>query len=182
MPLSPISAFHAATDADGMLGRRLQGKLKKPVVSLAIAAMLVGSIAMGAEPETPAKGGEHSENVLAAFVGIAREGPRDNGLALGVEYERRLGEQFGIGVLAEHTFGDIDTWVYAIPFAYHSQRWKFYLAPGTERSKHGNESLLRIGAERAFEIGSWEIAPQLDVDFVNSEQIYVVGVTLSKRF
>ena len=155
--------------------------MKKPVVSLAIAAMLVGPIAMGAEPETPAKGGEHSENVLAVFVGLAQEG-RENGLALGVEYERRLGEQFGIGVLAEHTFGDIDTWVYAIPFAYHTERWKFYLAPGTEHRKDGNESLLRIGAERAFEIGSWEVAPQLDVDFVNSEQIYVVGVTLSKRF
>jgi hypothetical protein len=157
-------------------------RLKKAVVSLAIAATLVGPIAMGAEQETPAEGGEQAENVLAVFVGVAREGRRNNGLALGVEYERRLGERFGIGALAEHTFGDIDTWVYAIPFAYHTQHWKFYLAPGTEHSERGNESLLRIGAERAFEIGFWEIAPQLDVDFVNSEQVYVFGVTLSKRF
>jgi hypothetical protein len=120
-------------------------------------------------------------NLLALFVGFADEG-RDEGFALGIEYERRLDKSFGVGVLAEHTFGNLDFWVYAVPFAYHTGRWKLYVAPGVEDGDHGSESLVRIGGEYAFEVGAWEIAPQLDVDFVDGNEVYVLGVTFGKGF
>jgi len=121
-------------------------------------------------------------NLLALFVGVTYEGSSENDLALGIEYERRLNESFGVGVLAEHTFGDLDFWVYAVPFAYHTGRWKFYVAPGVEDGKHGSESLVRLGGEYAFEVGAWEISPQLDVDFVDGDEVLVLGVTFGKGF
>jgi hypothetical protein len=37
--------------------------------------------------------------------------------------------------------------------------------------------------ERAFEMsGGWEIAPQLNVDFVDGEDVWVLGVLLARRF
>lgn len=125
---------------------------------------------------------EHAyhRHVIALFAGVAHEGARDNGLALGIEYEHRLNARFGIGVLAEHTFGDIDTWVYAVPFAYHRGPWKVYAAPGIEDGEHGSESLLRLGGEYGFEVGEWEIAPQIDLDLVDGEETWVVGVTFGK--
>jgi len=126
--------------------------------------------------------GEFHPNLIAFFVGGAHEGSRENGFALGIEYERRLNKSFGVGLLAEHTSGDLDAWVYAVPFAYHSGRWKFYVAPGVEDGEHGSESLVRIGGEYAFEVGSWEISPQLDVDFVDEDEVYVLGVTFGKGF
>ena len=120
-------------------------------------------------------------NSLALFVGVTDEG-RHQALALGIEYERRLNESFGVGVLAEHTFGDLDFWVYAVPFAYHTGRWKFYIAPGVEDGDHGSESLVRVGGEYAFEVGEWEISPQLDVDLVDGDEVFVLGVTFGKGF
>lgn len=125
---------------------------------------------------------EFHRNFLAGFIGVTHEDRRDNGLALGIEYERRLNKSFGIGLLAEYTIGDLDFWVYAVPFAYHTGRWKLYIAPGIEDGEGGTESLVRLGAEYAFEVGEWEISPQLDVDFVDGEEVLVLGVVIGKGF
>lgn len=125
---------------------------------------------------------EH-KNVFALFVGAANEDRRDKGPAVGLEYERRLSTSFGIGALAERTFGDLDSMVYAVPFAYHSGAWKVYIAPGIEdREGHEVENLVRIGAEYGFKAGSWEIAPQVDLDFVKGNRVFVIGVTFGKGF
>ena len=127
-------------------------------------------------------GHTYEENTVAFFVGLAKEGSRDNGLALGIEYEYRLNQAFGVGALAEHTFGDLDAWVLAVPFAFHSGPWKFYVAPGIEDGDAGSESLLRLGGEYGFHRGDWEISPQVDVDFVDGNEIYVIGVTFGRGF
>ena len=155
--------------------------------------LLIGLSTIGAplafaeESEHIAASGHETEhdfhpNLLAVFVGVTNEDRREKGLALGIEYERRLNKSFGIGAVAEHTFGDLDFWVYAVPFAYHTGRWKFYVAPGIEDGDHGTESLLRLGGEYAYEVGAWEISPQLDWDFVDGEQVFVLGVTFGKGF
>lgn len=134
-------------------------------------------------PESIAHGTHHYHpNLFAIFVGATHEGKRENGFTLGLEYERRMSEKFGIGVLAEHVFGDEKAWVFAVPFAYHRDRWKFYLAPGIEDTENGSEALLRVGGEYAFAVGEWEISPQLDIDFVDGNQVLVLGVVIGKGF
>jgi hypothetical protein len=151
-------------------------------------ALIAALMAFGLQVSAPARSEEsdtheeHHPNLIALFVGITSEERRETGVALGIEYERRFNDRFGVGVLAEHTFGDIDITVYAVPFAYHAERWKVYVAPGIEDSDLGSESLVRIGAEYGFEFGAWEISPQLDVDFVDGESAFVLGVTYGKGF
>jgi hypothetical protein len=152
----------------------------KSLVTLALLTALL--LAHAADADDHEGSHAYHKNTAALFVGFAGEGRRENGLALGAEYERRLNADFGIGLLAEHTFGDLDTWVVALPLAYHSGAWKFYLAPGVEERHAGTESLLRVGAEYGFEYGEWEISPQIDVDFVDGEEIYVIGVTFGHGF
>jgi hypothetical protein len=149
--------------------------------------LLAGPVAVAQEPElyeaevdAGNEHGEYHENLIAFLVGVAHQGPRDNGLALGVEYEHRLSSDFGIGALAEHTFGDFDAWVYAVPFAYHRGPWKVYAAPGIEDGERGSESMLRLGGEYGLEVGEWEIAPQLDLDLIGGEQTWVFGLTFGK--
>ena len=126
---------------------------------------------------------EPHKNVVSFFAWVTHEGRRKNGVALGVGYERLLNESFGIGVLAEHTFGDADITVYAVAFTYRVDRWKFYKAPGIEGSDaHGTESLVRLSAEYAFEAGTWEISPQVAVDFVDGDEILILGVVFGKGF
>ncbi len=125
--------------------------------------------------------GSH-KNVVAFFVGVTHEGRRENGAALGIAYERLLNESFSIGVFAEHTFGGDDFTVYAVPFVYWVDRWKFLVAPGIEDGGHGTESLVRLGAEYVFEVGTLEIAPQLAMDYVGGEKVLVLGVVFGKGF
>ncbi|MCP5002792.1 MAG: hypothetical protein GY941_02405 [Planctomycetes bacterium] len=125
---------------------------------------------------------EFFPNHIAFVFGVAHEERRENGGIVGIEYERRLSQSFGIGALAEHTFGDLDFWVYAIPFGYHIDRWKVYVAPGIEDGHLGTEFMIRVGGEYAFEVGSWDISPTLDIDFVDGEQVLGVGVSIGLGF
>lgn len=128
------------------------------------------------------EGGHAHKNIVTAFAGITHAGRRKNGLALGLGYDRMITENFSIGVIAEHTFGDADFTVYAIPLAYRVDRWKFLVAPGVEDGHHGTESLLRLAAEYAYKMDSIEISPQVAVDFVDGEDVWVFGVVFGKGF
>jgi|GEM_PF-6683142 len=124
---------------------------------------------------------EHEANTVGLFVGAARD-HRDNGLALGIEYEHRFTASFGLGALAEYTSGDLNTWVYAMPLAYHRGPWKFYAGPGIEWHNGENEPLVRFGAEYGFHFESWEVSPQVDFDIVGDEEVFVIGVTFARGF
>lgn len=129
---------------------------------------------------------EYHKNTIAGFIGITSADRRENGLSIGAEYERRINKIFGIGaIIGERTFGDVDTWVFALPFAFHTGPWKMYAAPGVEHDvdSNDNEPLIRLGVEYGFEISErWEIAPQVDVDFVESDAVFIFGVTFGYGF
>ena len=148
--------------------------------------MLAGIASAGAQ----ADGAAHSEeadhayhrNNVGLFLGGSFEG-REEAPAIGLEYERRFSERFGIGALVEYTGDDSDFWVAAIPFAFHAGQLKLFLAPGFEDGEHGTEELLRLGVEYGFAFsGGWEIAPQVNVDFVDGEDVWVVGLLFAKGF
>jgi hypothetical protein len=128
---------------------------------------------------------EHEElkNAFGVFVGFTHEGRRDNEPALGLEYTRRLSESFSIGGTLEYTFGDGDFLVALVPVSYYYGQWKFSVAPGVEDSEHGTEALLRFGLGYLFELESeWEINPQLNVDLVDGEDVWVLGVAFGRSF
>lgn len=120
-------------------------------------------------------------NFLGVFLGVTDEG-REEAFTMGVEYERRLTKSFGVGVFAEHLFGDADFWVYGIPFAYHTGQWKIYAGPGIEDGKHGTEYYTRIGGEYAFEAGGLEISPQVRLDLVDGNDVWVLGFVIGKGY
>lgn len=132
---------------------------------------------------SPVEAEEHEDegferNEIAGFVGLTHE-RRDNGLALGAEYKRRLTPEFGVGLIAERTWGDFDFWVFAVPFTRTFDRWIFTIAPGVERSEEESNEMLRLAAGYEFEVGESKPAFGLAVDFVDGEQVYVLGVSMA---
>ena len=124
-------------------------------------------------------------HTLGVFVGGAADTGelRDNGVAIGWEYEYRFSSSFGMGGVIEHTFGDIDVYVFGVGFAYHNGPWKMYAAPGIEHSEEGNNGMVRFGVEYGFHVGKWEISPQIDLDFVEREaEVFVVGLVFARGF
>ena len=130
--------------------------------------------ALAEESETRHESG----NTLGVFLGDTTEDRRE-GATLGLEFEHRFSEHYGVGVTAEHVVGDFDTNVLAIPVAVHSGPWKLYAGPGMEYSHGHGEPLLRLGAEYGFHVGEYEISPQVDVDFVDGERLLVFGLVFA---
>ena len=174
------------------------------------AAALLASLAVGApiahsqhahetQPQNhSAETGEHEDDAgrgesshdhhdahhtLGIFIGDTSEDRLErNGGTLGIEYEYRFNRTFGVGVTAERVFGNFDTDVLVIPVAYHMGPWKAYAGPGLEFVDGEQETLIRVGLEYGFEAGDWEISPQVDLDFVSDERLFIFGVVFAKKF
>lgn len=156
---------------------------KNFVTVIFVAAIFIGAANAQAEESAHGHGSDQHKNIVGIFAGITHGDRRKNAPALGVEYARHIAGNFSIGAVAEYTAGDAEVWVFAVPFAYAIGHWKMYVAPGIEDGHHGKENLVRLGVERAFEMsGGWEIAPQLNVDFVDGEDVWVIGAFFARRF
>lgn len=155
-------------------------------VCVAVTILLGSPVFADTNEHEPTAGHEeqhdYHRNLISVFVGHTGETRRNHGNTLGIGYERRLTKAVSVGVLAERTYGDFDFRIYAVPIAYHTGPWKLFVAPGFEDGEHGSEFLVRMGVEYAFEVGSWEIAPQLSIDFVDNEKLGVIGFAIAKGF
>lgn len=155
---------------------------------LAVAAALVllaASAPLSAGAAEPEYDQEHvtHPNLVGVFAGFTGEVRRERSLSLGLEYYRRLNDSFGVGALVERASGDRDFWIAAVPFGWHLGHWKLYVAPGIEHEEgHGDHALLRLGVEYAFEFGKYEVAPQVDIDFIEGDTVVVMGVTVGIGF
>ena len=176
--------------------------------SLIMFALLAS--AAGAEEHGPAlasghessEHGEHSfhRHHFSVFLGVTdgpilkeveREGLEpielskdEQEFTVGLDYIYRLSQLWGIGVLVDYAGGDFKSWVAGVPIVLHAtNQLKFMAAPGFEdRSSESREFLVRLGVSYDFEVGGFTIAPALNVDIVDSEEIYVYGINLGKGF
>ena len=76
-------------------------------------------------------------------------------------------------------------------FLHASERLKFLAAAGYEslgpfEDEEGHhedrETVVRLGVEYAFHVGKYSLSPALNVDFVEGEELLVVGVTIGRGF
>jgi hypothetical protein len=165
-----------------------QSKLAMTAIGLLLSLLLV-SPAFGETGDHETVSGheithDYHKNLVVGFIGYSGETRRENGATFGIGYLRRVNKSFSVGALVERTTGDLDFWVYALPIAFHTGNWKLFVAPGIEDSDHhGSNFLVRVGAEYAIDIGNnWELAPQISVDFVNGEQLGVLGIAIGRGF
>jgi len=131
---------------------------------------------------------EESDNIthrhhVALFLGNTQDGS-ENGFSVGIDYEYRLTELFGIGGLVEYADGDFDSWVAAIPLFIHPYKgFVLLVAPGLEYEDSEDEFLVRTGIAYEIEFGEkWTISPELNVDFVDGEEKFVYGVSVGLKF
>ena len=150
---------------------------------LALVSLALVTQAKGAEP------GPHV-NSVSAFLGVTSEGRRQRASTLGLEYERRLSEEWFITPAMEHAFGDLDFSVVTLTLGYRFNRWAVYAGPGIEWAQQDHidgagtqrEFLFRTGVLYELEVGDLIVAPHAMVDFVADEKVAVVGVTVGINF
>jgi len=121
---------------------------------------------------------------LAIFLGVTNDRTSKE-LTQGFEYEYRITSWFGAGGLVDLAFGEDRVTVVAVgAFFRPYHRLILLVAPGYERVKSSSSShadhidfLLRIGGAWEFEMTEkFYLAPTINVDFLENEEILVWGL------
>jgi hypothetical protein len=124
-----------------------------------------------------------------AAVGVESEGGSvvfedQRAFTVGLDYEYRLNRRWGIGALIDYAGKDFRSWVAGVPIVLHpGGAWKLLVAPGLEdKEVEDVVFLVRAGVMYDFEVGSFTVAPALNVDFVDDEEILVYGFNIGRGF
>ena len=130
------------------------------------------------------EGGHQHVNHMGLFLGNTHHGG-ETGFSVGLDYENRISDIFGLGALIEYAGGDFDTWVFGAPLYIHPYKGlRFLAAPGFEAEESETKFLVRAGV--AYQIpfgGRWAISPEYNVDFIEGgEKIQVYGVSIGLGF
>jgi hypothetical protein len=105
-------------------------------------------------------------------------------LAIGLEYEFRLNQAFGVGGLIEGipTSGVRDL-VLATPLVWHpAEGLKLSVAPGIEFHDQDEDLLIRFGAGYDFRVGRFTIGPDVSLDLTHHSRTLVYGVLVGVEF
>lgn len=141
----------------------------------------------------------HLGLVFAGTTGLEEGG--ETHFTLGVDYERRLSEVWGVGVVGELIFAHKTEYLFVFPAYFHvTEKLWFQAALGFEVSYHHHEEenegnhgeethtsketefLLRIGMGYGFEVGEIIITPTIDFDFFRGHRSLVWGISIGKGF
>jgi len=122
---------------------------------------------------------------LAIFLGVTEDRSSEE-FTQGVEYEYRITNWFGAGGLIDLAYGEERARFSAVAAYFRpTHSLKLILAPGVERfastdhHQGKTEFALRIGAAYDFELTElFYLAPTVNLDFADGEEIWVWGLNL----
>ena len=145
--------------------------------SMAIAAPARAQQEAGGEAEGP-----HHLSLVIAATDIREED--ETAFTLGIDYEYRVSELLGLGFVAEHAFGEVDsTTLIAAADVHLWQGFAIQLGPGVEFAEGEAFLMGRIGTIYEVELGSgFTIAPQFHYDFSDGEDAVVFGAAFGRAF
>jgi len=147
--------------------------------------------ALEASEEHAEEHGEHFHaNHLSLFIGAteAEEHHGEKGdpdFTLGVDYERRLSQLWGVGGMIDWVVEGRREWLIGpIGFVHPYKGLKFFAAPCYQHIREGakDEFVFRLGAAWDFEVGKYSIAPNVIYDFADEHDFLVLGVTIGRGF
>jgi len=150
------------------------------VVALLFAILLLSPSMSAAESE----GGHKVSNEVGLFLGNTHHSGED-GFSIGIDYEHRINDLFGVGGLIEYADGKFDAWVVGVPLYVHPYMGlRFLAAPGFVSEDSETKFLFRAGIGYQIELGNnWSITPGYNLDLVEgNEPAHVYGLSIGFGF
>jgi len=168
-----------------MLCSRAWTKLVVSNLVLVVATM-VAVIPCAQSDETHLEPGPHH---LSVFLGGTRVDDDENttDFTAGIDYEYRLNRWLGLGVVAEHAFGDVDSsTALAVADIHIYKGFAIQTGPGYEwpgADDEDNRFVYRIGGLYEFEVGDYTVSPQVHYDFAEeADDALVFGFAFGGAF
>ena len=126
--------------------------------ALLLFVLLPGNIWGQEKKEAP-----ESKSDISLFLG-ATSGSEDTAFTIGVDYQYRISNVFGVGALLDFAGGDFKSTLVAPALFLHLKKFSFTLAPGAEFSDDETTMVLRLGASYEFELSRFSISPAIFYD------------------
>lgn len=144
------------------------------------ALLAVGAFARGAEA---AEGHDYHPHHAALFLGGTSSSGGKHGATIGVEYEYRFHQKFGVTGILDYAGGEIDTTIVAAGLLYHAVAdLRLLVAPGADFHDGKEEFVVRVGAVYDFHVGDWSISPTLHIDLLEAKENVVYGLGFGRGF
>lgn len=127
-------------------------------------------------------------NFLGVFVGQSFF-EDESDFTIGLEYERRLTPEWGIGAIYErapsyHHGDGIDVAVASLYYHF-EDHWRLGLGYGKEEvggDHPHHEDFIRASVAYGIHYGNLEIEPTVDVDFISDDEVVVIGIAVLYAF
>lgn len=138
---------------------------------------------------TPAvQASDEVKHIPGIFIGTTHF-DSESEFTFGVEYEYKITQEWGAGVVYERTndahHGDGTAVALASVYYHPTKNIRFGVGYGEERiggvHPH-NEDLYRISSAYDFHVGDFGIAPTIGIDFIDDEEAIVVGFAITRPF
>ncbi len=120
---------------------------------------------------------------VSVFLGGTHE-ESEEAFTVGLDYEYRLTELFGIGAQVDHT-AEFDATLVAVGLHVHPvEPLAFFVAPGILIEDGDEKGVIRTGLQLEFPIDDrWTIGPTVNYDFIEGgEHAIDFGLALGVRF
>ncbi len=155
------------------------------LISATVAALFsTGPVVASEEAEGGAhETEEHHRHKIELGIANTHTQHGDNAFTLAASYNYRFSEIASVGILGEHAFDPLNIWVVGIPLKlYPGHGWVLTAMPGAEIHNGHEEPLFRVGVGYEFEMDGFSITPEFNVDWVDNEVEYVIGVSFGFGF
>jgi hypothetical protein len=102
---------------------------------------------------------------------------------IGLDYEYRFSQYFGIGLLGEYVGEDAREGVgMGLLFIHPYKGFRFLAGAGVKPKAEETKFIWRLGIGYRFPIGNWTIAPEFNLDFTEGRTVEVYGVSFGYGF
>ena len=148
-----------------------------------ILALGVGATSVLAGENGTGESESLGRNKIEFTIGNTHAEHGDNAFTFAASYNYRFSEQASVGVLVEHAFDPLDSWVVGVPFKlYPGEGWVLTAMPGIELEGGEEEPLFRIGVGYEFELDGYSLTPEINADYVDSDVAIVLGLSIGFSF
>jgi hypothetical protein len=145
--------------------------------------MLAASLSAPAAAQEPAHASKPHH--LSVVIGATNIPDADEtAFTLGLDYEYRVSKVLGLGFVAEHAFGAVDsTTLLGVADIHLTEGLAIQIGPGVEFVGDETFFVTRLGVVYELEVGkAFTLSPQLHYDFSSGEDAIVFGIAIGKAF
>ena len=158
------------------------------VLIIALFSFLISIPVSATDGETEGDNKPHKRNHISIITGVTHVPNEDEtALTIGIDYERELTDNIGVGFVVEHALGELDaTSIFAVMDIHIGKGFVIQAGPGLEFIDDETLNVGRVGLFYEIDLessfGDLIVAPSFSYDISEEEDSLVFGLAFGTKF